>query len=128
MKQFIIKISIITFIIAFTGWVVFNFFIPQHFLPVFPFLLLFFAGSSVFIYGYNLKLAKKEMGKFTRSTMIVTFLKLMFYSAVAIIYMAVDTENAKTFVAVLLLLYLVYTVIEVVSLVNISTKNNTGSN
>ncbi len=128
MKQFIVKISIVTFIIAFLGWVVFNFFIPQHFLPVFPFLLLFFAGSSVFIYGYNLKLAKKELGKFTRSTMIVTFLKLMFYSAVAIIYMAVDTENAKTFVAVLLFLYLVYTIVEVLSLVNISTKNKSGSN
>lgn len=124
MKQFFINISLITILLAFIGWLVFSQFVPQYYLPVFPFLLLFFAVSSALIYAYQFQLAKKSVAKFTRSTMLITFFKLFLYSAVAVIYIAFDTENAKVFVIVLMLLYVVFTAFEVTSTLRITTKNN----
>jgi len=122
MKQFIINIILITVSLAFIGWLVFSQFIPQYYLPVFPFLLLFFAVVAVLIHAYQLQLSKKDIGKFTRSTMLITFFKLFLYSAAAVVYIAVDTENAKVFVIGLMILYVVFTTFEVTSLLKMTTK------
>lgn len=122
MKQFIINITLISAALALIGWLVFSQFIPRYYLPVFPFLLLFFAVSSVLMHAYQQQLAKKDIGKFTRSTMLITFFKLFLYSVIAIVYIAVDTENAKIFVIGLMLLYLVFTTFEVTSLLKMTTK------
>jgi hypothetical protein len=124
MKKFIINITIITATLILVGWLIFTQFIPQYYLPVFPFLLLFFAVMSVLIHAYQLQVAKKDMAKFTRSNMLTTFFKLFLYSAVAIIYIAADKVNAKVFVICFVLLYLIFTIFEVTSLVSITSKNN----
>ena len=67
-----------------------------------------------------MRMAKSDMGKFTRGNMILTFVKLLLYSAFAIIYFAIDTENAKVFVAVFLSIYLVFAVFEVISLAGLT--------
>lgn len=124
MKKFITNVVLITVVLALIGWLIFSQFIPQYYLPVFPFILLFFAVTSVAIHAYQLQLAEKDMAKFTRSNMVVTFLKLFLYSAVAIIYIAVDPQNSRVFVINFVLLYIVYTVFEVLSLLKIPV--NTG--
>jgi Mn2+/Fe2+ NRAMP family transporter len=123
MKRFIINIAGISVALALIGWLVFSQFIPEYYLPVFPFLLLFFAGSSVLIHAYQLQLVKKDMAKFTRSNMLITFFKLVLYSAVTIIYITVDTKNAKVFVICFMMLYLIFTIFEVYSLIKITTNN-----
>ena len=124
MKQFIINITIISAALALVGWLIFSQFIPQFYLPVFPFLLLFFACSSILSHAYQFQLAKKDTAKFTRSNMLITFFKLFLYSVVAIIYIAVDTVNAKEFVICFVLLYSIFRVFEVTSLVSLTSKNN----
>ena len=124
MKQFIINIIIISTALVLIGWLIFSKFIPQYYLPVFPFLLLFFVVSSLMIHAYQIHLAKKDLSKFTRSNMLITFFKLFLYSAFAIVYIAVDTSNAKVFVICFVLLYLIFTVFEVTSLVSITSNNN----
>jgi hypothetical protein len=122
MKRFIINIAVISVVLAVTGWLIFSQFIPQYYLPVFPFLLLFFVATSVSVHAYQLKLAKGDIARFTRSNMIITFLKLVLYSSVAIIYMAADRENAKAFVICFLSLYLIFTIFEVLSLIGITNS------
>lgn len=119
MKRFITNLILISVVLVLTGWLIFSQFIPQYYLPVFPFILIFFVVSSAAIYAYQLQLAKKDMAKFTRSNMIITFLKLFLYSAAAIVYIAVDTKNAKIFVIFFVLLYVIFTVFEVLSLLKI---------
>jgi len=123
MKKFIISTALITISLALLGWLVFSRIIPQFYLPIFPFLLLFFSGSSILIHAYQLQQAKKNMGKFTRSTMVITFFKLFLYSVVAVVYIAFDTANAKIFVIGLMLLYMVFTIFEVASLLRMTTNN-----
>jgi hypothetical protein len=119
MKNFIKNITVVSIVLILTGWLIFSQFIPQYYLPVFPFLLVFFVVIAVAIHAYQLQLAKNNMAKFTRSNMIITFLKLFLYSAVAIVYIAVDTKNAKVFVICFVLLYVVFTIFEVFFLLKI---------
>ncbi|WP_163322489.1 hypothetical protein [Draconibacterium mangrovi] len=120
MKAFIVKLTTITIAIAVIGWLVFSLAFPEYYLPVLPFLLLFFYLATMGIYAYQLKMAKKDIGKFTRSNMLITFFKLVLYSVVAVVYIAIDNENAIPFVICLMLLYLIFTFFEVTEITRIT--------
>lgn len=124
MRSFITKLTALTLAIALIGWLVFSLFLPEYYLPVFPFLLGFFFVVTLAIHAYQLKIAKKDIGKFARSNMLITFFKLMTYSVLAVIYIALDRENAIQFVVGLMFLYLVYSFFEVkeVSKINRLTR------
>lgn len=123
MKRFLAKILLLTLALALIGWLFFTLFFPEYYLPVFPYLLGFFFIVTVAIHAYQIKLAQKDIGKFTRSNMLVTFLKLIIYSVVAVVYIASDSENALPFVIGLMLLYLVYSFVEVSEITRFS-KNS----
>jgi len=125
MKSFIVKLTGITLAIALIGWLVFSLALPEYYLPILPFLLLFFYLTTIGVHAYQLNLAKKDMGKFTRSNMLVTFFKLILYSVVAVVYIAFDKESAIPFVVCLMLLYLIFTFVEVSEITKFS--KNTGS-
>ena len=120
MKSFITKLTLITFVLALIGWLLFSLILPEYYLPIMPFLLLFFFVVTILVHNFQLKQAKKDMGKFARSNMLVTFFKLILYSVVAVVYIAIDKENAIPFVVCLMLLYLIYTFVEVSELSKIS--------
>ena len=120
MKSFISKLTILTLAIALIGWLVFSLFLTQYYLPVLPWLLLFFFAFTLIIHTYQVKLSKKDFGKFSRSNMLITFVKLIVYSVLAVLYIALDKENAFPFVICLFLLYLLFTFFEVSELSKIS--------
>ena len=122
MKQFIFKLLGITAVIALMGWLVFSLFLTEYYLSVLPFLLLFFFVVTTLIHLYQLKLVKKDIGKFARSNMLITFFKLILYSIVAVVYIAIDSENALVFVICLMILYIIYTFFEVTEITRISRK------
>ncbi len=123
MKSFISKLTILTIAIAIIGWLVFSLFFPEYYLPVLPYLLVFFYLVTIGIHVYQLRLAKKDIGKFTRSNMLITFFKLIIYSVVAVVYIALDKENAVTFVVCLMVLYLIFTFFEVSELTKITKSD-----
>ena len=122
MKKFIVKILGISAILAIIGWILFSFFIPEYYLAVLPFTLLFFLIVTILVHAWQLKMAKKGAAKFTRSNMLLTFVKLIIYSAFAIFYIAFDRENALVFVICLMIIYLIYTILEVSELSRVSSK------
>ncbi|WP_340111750.1 hypothetical protein [Maribellus mangrovi] len=124
MKSFIARLTALTLALALIGWLVFSMFLPEYYLPVFPFLLAFFYAATTGIHAYQLSVAKKDIGKFARSNMLITFIKLMVYSIIAVVYILIDRENAVPFVVVLMTLYLVYTFFEVSNLTRISKKDS----
>lgn len=112
MKRFVTKLTIVTLVIAVIGWLVFHFF-PEFSLPIFPFMLLFFYLVTIAIYAYQLKAAKKRVGVLTRTTMVITTLKLFFFSAIAVVYIIINKENTVPFVICLMVLYIIYTFVGV---------------
>ncbi len=122
MKNFILKLTAATIGIASFAALVFLIFLREYYIPVLPFLLLFFFVVTLLVHAYQLKLAKKDIGKFARSNMLITFFKLIVYSIFAVVYIAIDSSNAIVFVICLALIYLVFSFLEVSELSRISRK------
>lgn len=120
MKSFTIKLTGITVAIAIIGSLLFSLVFPDYYTQVLPFLLLFFYLTTWGIHSFLLKMSKKDSGKFTRSSMVISTLKLLLYSTLAVIYIAVDKENALPFVICLMLFYIIYTVFEVIEITKIT--------
>jgi hypothetical protein len=120
LKGFIVKLTGLTVVLAIIGWLVFSLFLSEFYLPILPYLLFFFFIVTVLIHWYQLKLAKKSIASFARSNMLITFFKLVLYSIVAIIYIALDSSNALPFVICLMFLYLIYTFFEVSEITRIA--------
>lgn len=122
--KFILRLTILTIIITITGWIFFTFIFKDHYLPVFPFTLLLFFIVTGLIHIYQVRLANKNIARFTRSNMLATTLKLFIYSVFAIAYLAVNPARAITFVIVLFILYLIFNTFEVIELSNYNRRLN----
>ncbi|RIH62944.1 hypothetical protein D1164_22275 [Mariniphaga sediminis] len=123
LRQFITRIFIASIVLAAAGAGIFAFVVPQHYLPVLPWMLGFFALITILLHGYQLRLAKKDVARFTRSSMLVSLFRLMLYSIFAIVYMVVDSTEVAAFVVSLVVIYIVFTFIEVADLSRISRSN-----
>lgn len=124
LKRFIAKTVVLSAVIALIGWLVFSLFIPQYYLPIFPYALVFFLIIAIAVHAYQLRLARTNMAKFTRSNMLVTFFKLVVYSVFTVVYIANDSENALAFVIALFFLYLVFSFVEVSEITRIAKRKN----
>ncbi|WP_297089157.1 hypothetical protein [uncultured Draconibacterium sp.] len=124
MKSFLAKLTGITFAIALIGGLVFSLALPQYYIPILPFLLLFFYLTTLGIHSFLLKMSKKGIGTFTRSSMLVTTFKLLLFSVLAVIYIAIDRDNALSFVIYFMLLYIIYSIFEVVEISKITKSKN----
>jgi hypothetical protein len=122
-SNFITKIVIAAVVLAIAGWIIFSFLAPLHYIPVLPWMLLFFAIVTVITYGYQLRLAKKSMNRFAQYSMLMSMLRLALYSIFAIVYLANNSEKAAVFVVGLVTVYIVFTIIEVADLSRITRKH-----
>ncbi len=119
---FLAKILSATAILAVLGWGVFTFAVPGMYLPILPWMLLFFFVVTLLTYLLQHSV-RKNMKRFTHVSMIASMLRLILYSAFAFIYLYLKPENAVVFVVSLAVCWLVYTLMEVCCLSK--TKNNT---
>lgn len=122
MKSFTIKILGISALLVTLGWLVFSFLLPRFYIPVIPFMLLFFLIITLLVHAFQLKLVKKDITRFSRNNMLLTFFKLFVCSVFAVVYIAVDRENALVFVICLMILYIVFTFVEVTEITKIARK------
>ena len=113
MKQFLVKSTVLTIIVFFLGTVCYTTFLKPYFLSVLPIVVLFFYMVTNLVHAYLLKIAGKSSSRFTSQYMAVSFIKMFFYLAVAIVYVIFNRDSAKPFIANYLLLYFVYTIFEV---------------
>lgn len=120
--RFIVKIVVAALILAIAGAVLFHFYLEGKYLPVLPWMLLFFMVASILGHGYQRRLAKKDVGKFIRSSMVMSVLRLVLYSAFAVVYLASTDENAVVFVVSLVVVYITFTSIEVSDLAKITRR------
>ena len=120
LKQFVIKSLGASFILITLGWLVFNFFVPGKYLSILPWMLAFFFLVTLATYSFQLRISRRDITRFTNTSMLVSFLRLVLYSAFAFIYLAIDSENAAVFIVCLVIFYLVFTFLEVTDLARIS--------
>ncbi len=121
-KFFLLKIAIASAFLVIAGLILFLYFVPGLYLPVLPWMVAFFALVTLVTFGYQLWLTKRNMGQFTRHSMLISLFRLFIYSFFAIIYLASNQENLAVFVVCLVLVYVVFTFLEVAELARISKE------
>lgn len=122
--QFARRLLITSFLMAGAGAIIFGWFLPEHYLPVLPFLLLFAILLTLFTYDYLAKEAEKEPVKFTRANMVVTIIRLLAYSVVTILYFVISREKSVVFLIAIAVFYLVFTFLEVSDLSSLLRKKS----
>lgn len=124
LKQFVISVLVAVVVLTAAGGVIFTSVTPGKYLPVLPWMLGFFALFTIGIHAFQLRLAKKNMTRFVRYSMIVTLIRLFTYSLFAIFYLAANSENMTVFIVCLVVVYIVFTFIEVAALSRFLKQTN----
>ena len=103
-----------------------GYFLPAGFItPALPYLFIFFFSVTLAVHYILLKASEKRFSKFTTYFMLATFLKLMLYIAVLLIYVLLNRSDAIPFIITFFILYIFYTVFEVISILSYSKSRKT---
>ncbi len=103
-----------------------GYFLPyESITPALPYLFLFFLSVTLVVHYVLLKASEKRFSKFTTYFMLATFLKLMLYIAVLLIYVLLNRSDAIPFIITFFILYIFYTVFEVISILSYSKTRKT---
>ncbi len=120
--KFTISLLVFSVILAAIAYSL-TFFMPaSNFSPLLPWLFPFFFGVTAGIYFFLASSAKTKFSSFINRFMIATFLKLMIYFMVLLTYIFTHKEDAVRFILAFFILYVAYTVFEVVAMLKF-TKN-----
>lgn len=113
MKTFIAKSSILSVIILILGAILYSTLLKPFYLNILPVAVALFYFVTNLVHAYLLKISVSSGSRFTSWYMAISFTKMFFYLAVAIIYAIIFRDEAKIFLVNFLILYAVYTIFEV---------------
>jgi hypothetical protein len=94
--------------------------LSEYYLPVFPYLLVLFFVVALTVYHFMLKALEKRPTWFVNIFLLTTMLKLLVYMIFMLVYALLNREEARPFIAAFFVLYVIYTVVEVVSLLKVN--------
>jgi hypothetical protein len=90
--------------------------LPDIVTPTLPFLPVFFFAATILVHYVLLRSVEKRFGKFMNVFLLSTFLKLVFYMAIMVIYAFTHRADAVPFIISFFACYLLYTFYEIFSL------------
>jgi hypothetical protein len=111
--------SLVLLVFTIPVWI----FLPKVYItPALPFLFFFFAATCLLSYYYLLKTLNERLLKFVNTFMLLTLIKLVLYVSVMIVYVLLNLADAVPFMLSFFVLYLAYTIFEVVHVISASGK------
>jgi len=120
MLRFIKSLVVSTVLIVIVALIFYSLAPSDYYTPAFPYLLAFFMIASIIVYHFMLKAIEKRPARFVNSFMLATMLKLFAYMGVMITYALIYREDAMAFIVTFFIFYVVYTIIEVASLLKVN--------
>ena len=124
MKKFILQSTVLTISVLVLGAILYSTILVPYYQPVLLFAVIFFYLATNLIHAFLLNIAVKSGSKFTSQYMAISFLKMFFYLAIAVVYALLNREYAKIFLANFLSLYVIYTTFEVMQFSKFVRKKN----
>jgi len=106
---------ILTIVLYVAGAFLFKYAAESYYIPIFPYLLLFFFIVNVAVHYFKHKIFKIKATSFPRHLMAINGLKIFSYVLLIIIYLFFFRENAKPFLIGFLVLYFVYFTFELIA-------------
>jgi len=124
MKSFMIRLLIITAfteVIALGWWFAMP---PQWVTPTLPVLPIFFMAVTFLIHKGFVNAVGLRPQQFVTRFMLITTIKLLSFLALLLVYALMFKEDAIQFLLSFFVLYLVYSVFEVMAVMNLNKKNS----
>ncbi len=122
-KKFIITLLFIALIITVLGYGLFLFLIPQYYFPHFPVIPAFLMLVTIMVHVYLIKSSENNPRKFTSKYLGAMGLKMFIYLVFLVVFLLLDTANAVPFLVSFLVSYAVFTLFEVISILNFLKKD-----
>lgn len=124
LKKFIVRGLIISLILLITGTVLFTTVLNDFFNVSHPLLLIVIFFTTVIFHRYLISHAEKDTRKFPAKFLGVSGIKMGFYLIIIIVYSILQREHAVSFLLCFIVLYLIFSVFEVISIVNYIKTGN----
>jgi hypothetical protein len=124
MKSFFAKSSFLTLLVFILGAILYSTLLKPYYLDILPVIVILFYLVTNLVHAYLLKISVNSGSRFTSYYLATSFSKMFFYLAVTIIYVFINKEEAKIFLINFLLLYVLYTSIEVVEISKVVRQKN----
>lgn len=122
-KKFLYKIILLSLILLILGSAFFYFSLQKFYFPAFPALFPVFIIVSGFSHYILINSAIHNQLKFNTAFMLSFIVKIFVYSLFVAISLYIDKTNYVSFVVTTMLFYIIYTVFDVVQILNF-IKNN----
>ena len=124
--RFVLSLSLFSLIIILAGLVIFNYLLTENTLTTFSFVFacLLFHVVILIVHYVLLKSSEQRAQNFVRNFIATTFLKLLTYLFILVIFIVLNRENVKAFIITFLILYLSYTVFETIAIIKFFKKRS----
>lgn len=124
--RFVLSLSVFSLVIISAGLVIFNYLLTENTLTTFSFVFacLLFHVVILIVHYVLLKSSEKKAQSFVRNFIATTFLKLLTYLLILVIFIVLNRENVKAFIITFLILYLSYTVFETIAIIKFFKKRS----
>ncbi|NTV82710.1 MAG: hypothetical protein HGA23_00235 [Bacteroidales bacterium] len=115
-QQFIIRLTILSLITGILVFILNRLFSSEIIPPALPWLIILFYLVTAVVHYALLRISAMNPRKFVGYFMLATFAKLMVYLVVMVAYVFKVREGMLAFVLSFFMLYIIYTVFEVVTI------------
>jgi len=116
-KTFLIRELILTALVSCIALIVFKTSLKEYYLPIFWGILALVAILSALFHYSVIQVKEKGVTKFSSRFMMVSGVKMIIYLVLIVSYVFSHPENATSFLISFFVLYLIYTVFEVILIV-----------
>lgn len=116
LRKFITQILLFTLVIAFFSILTFLFVIPELYFSAFPFVALIILLVTFGFHAFMVKSTKASPNKFGAFFMLGMGAKIFIYLIGLVIYLFTKPQQAVVFLISFLVLYFLYSVFEITSL------------
>lgn len=119
-RSFLRTLIITTLIVVVVSLILF-YSLPAWYYPsVYPFLVAFFFITTLVVYHFMLKSLEARPARFINIFLLTTMLKLFAFMTFMVVYALLNREVARPFIISFFVLYIIYTSVEVASLLKIN--------
>lgn len=115
-QQFILRLTVLSLVLGLLVFVLGRYLPHGIISPALPFLLILFYVITALVHYVLLRISALNPRKFVGYFMLATFLKLMNYLIVIVVYVWYVKEGVLPFILSFFILYIIYTVFEVLSI------------
>jgi hypothetical protein len=122
-KRFTLQLISITVVITLAGFFILKFVTPEYFFTGFLFVPLVLFVITIGVHRYLIIASQADNRKFTYKFMGATGIKMFVYLIFIAVYLLIDREHAVPFLICFLILYFLYSVFEILTVLKY-LKNN----